>query len=69
MKIQISNDIKERWHDIALGILIYRAEVVESPSELIELFKKSIDGIKDKYELSELQTLLTFNRLETLIKH
>lgn len=57
MKIQISNDIKERWHDIALGVLIYRAEVVESPSELIELFMKSIDGIKDKYELSDIADL------------
>lgn len=57
MKIQISNDIKERWNDIALGVLIYRAEVVESPSELIELFMKSIDGIKDKYELSDIADL------------
>lgn len=54
MKIEIDNELKKRWENICLGILIYSAKVEESSSELLELFQKSIEELSNEYSISDI---------------
>lgn len=54
LKIQINSELKERWGNTCLGILIYSAKVEESSSELLELFQKSIDELNNQYLMPDI---------------
>lgn len=57
MKIQISNEVKERCENISLGILIYSAKVEESSVQLLELFQRSVDELSNKYSMSDIANI------------
>lgn len=57
MKIQISHEVKERWEDVSLGILIYSVEVQKSSSQLLELFQRSIDELKNQYSMPDIANI------------
>lgn len=54
MKIQISHEVKERYKEAALGILIYSAKVEESSSQLSELFQINVDKLNNLYSISDI---------------
>lgn len=54
MKIQINDEIKERWSTTCLGILLYSANVEKSSLEFLEIFEKNISNLKEQYSISDI---------------
>lgn len=57
MNIQISQEIKERWENTALGVLIYSAKVEESSPQLLEYFQKRIEELHHRYSISDIANM------------
>lgn len=54
MQVQISHEVKDRWKDVCLGLLIYSAIVEESSSQFLELFQRTIEGLKSRYTMQDI---------------
>ncbi|WP_019850787.1 B3/4 domain-containing protein [Desulfitobacterium sp. PCE1] len=54
MQVQISHDLKERWDNVCLGVLIYSANVEGSSPQLVEFFQRTIDQLNNQYSMPEI---------------
>lgn len=57
MEVQISNEVKERWENVCLGLLFYSAKVEESSPPLLELFESTIGDLHNRYSMSDITGL------------
>lgn len=51
MTVTISDEIKGRWPETALGVLVYQAQVEESSPQLLEALRQAADQLAQTYAL------------------
>lgn len=51
MTVTISDEIKRRWPETALGVLVYQAQVEESSPQLLEALHQAADQLAQTYAL------------------
>jgi DNA/RNA-binding domain of Phe-tRNA-synthetase-like protein len=54
MQVQISKEVKDRWENVSLGILIYSAKVEESSSHFLELFQRTLHVLNTRYTMQDI---------------